>query len=361
MKTKGNILTSEERDILLAAINKDGKFLTINGIGRRLGLPASKVNTIVHQVCIKLGAQDRNEAILLALKWGEINFNDFWSDDELVKLFNLGSSEMLRRMADISHKQLPLLGEKEQTIITDRSQNGLLVNEVRAGKTLLKTKISILNNQERDLLIMTALHPDGKFLTNEEIGQRLGMSGNRVNSLIHQACVKLGVHSRNRAVDIALKKREIILTDIWSLDELAELFCTLGPDMLKRIANIVRRGPKHKHLMKEARRTSIIGRRKDGLLTNRERDVISLVGIGLVNREIADSLHISTGSVRIFLNRACIKLEVSKRSEAFLLALKKREISVGDVLDLNEIVQYLAPLGAESVERMAQLLEQKSR
>ena len=42
-----------------------------------------------------------------------------------------------------------------------------------------------------------------------------------------------------------------------------------------------------------------------------------------------------------------------------MLALKQREIGVGEITSLNEVVQGLAPLGAESVEKIAQLLNQK--
>jgi c-di-GMP-related signal transduction protein len=48
-----------------------------------------------------------------------------------------------------------------------------------------------------------------------------------------------------------------------------------------------------------------------------------------------------------------------QRSDVVVSALKQREISVGEILSLNEVVQGLAPLGAESVEKMAQLLNQK--
>jgi hypothetical protein len=41
------------------------------------------------------------------------------------------------------------------------------------------------------------------------------------------------------------------------------------------------------------------------------------------------------------------------------LALKQREITAGEISSLNELVQALAPLGADSVEKIAQLHNQK--
>ncbi len=360
MKAKGTALKIEEREILiLAALNQNGTFLSNEGIGRRLGISTNEVNLIIHQACIKLGAQDRNEGILLALKRGEISLNDFLSEDELVKHFKLLGPEMLIKLVDISHQELNIPGGNKQTILTNRRQSDLQANEGGSSSTLPKTNITVLNQQERDLLILTALHPDGKLLTNQDIGQRLGMSGTRVNSLIHQACVKLGAHSRQRAIEIAVRQREIILTDIWPIDQISELFSALGPDVLKRIAKIVRRGQKFKYPVNKNSQNVIKGRTKDGILTSRERDAVILAGIGLVNKEIAESLGISPGSVRIFLNRACAKLGVNKRSEAFMLALKKREIGINDVFSLDDIIEYLAPLGADSIEEMARLLEQK--
>ena len=94
-------------------------------------------------------------------------------------------------------------------------------------------------------------------------------------------------------------------------------------------------------------------RRRDGILTNRERDVLVLAGRGLTNTEIADRLYMSIGSVRVFLNRANTKLGAHNRYEAAVLALIQREIGLGEIFSLNEVVQLLAPLGAGSIEKIA--------
>src|SRR4030042_6536852 len=103
----------------------------------------------------------------------------------------------------------------------------------------MKTKSTVLTREERDILILGAIHPRGKHLSNSEIGQRLGISIGRVKTLIHQACVKLEAHNRNEAIFLAIIRGEINLNEFYSLEGLAELFCSLGPDMLRRIAHLV--------------------------------------------------------------------------------------------------------------------------
>ena len=223
----------------------------------------------------------------------------------------------------------------------------------------MKTKSTVLTREERDILILGTIHPSGKHLSNSEIGQRLGISVSRVKTLIHQACVKLEAHNRIEAIFFAMRRGEISLNEVYSLDELAEILSSLSPDMLRRIAHLVRQELEHGHLPGKDEQIICTDRRQDTILTKRERDVLILAGRGLTNIEIADRLYISIGSVRIFLYRACRKLGAHKRYDAVVLAAKQTEISVGEIFSLNELLQLLAPLGAESVEKMAQLLNQK--
>ena len=220
-------------------------------------------------------------------------------------------------------------------------------------------KSTVLTREERDILIVGALHPRGKHLSNSEIGQRLGISVSRVKTLIHQACIKLEAHNRIEAIFFAMRRGEINLNEVYSLDELSEILSSLSPDVLIGIAHLVRQELEHGQPPGKDEQIIRTDRRQDGILTKRERDVLILAGRGLTNREIADSLYISTSAVRTFLNRACTKLGAHKRADAVVLALKQREIGVGEITSLNEVVQGLAPLGTESVEKIAQLLDQK--
>jgi DNA-binding CsgD family transcriptional regulator len=222
----------------------------------------------------------------------------------------------------------------------------------------MKTKNTILTKEERDILILVARH--GEHLSNTEIARHLGISVSRVKTLIHQACLKLGAHNRNEAIFFAImKRREIIGTEVYSLDELAEILCSLGPDMLRRIAHLVRQELEQGQPPAKDEQIIPMERRPDTTLTKRERDVLIFAGRGLTNKEIADRLCISISAVRTFLNRACTKLGAPKRADAIVLALKRREISVGEIFSFDELLQTLALLGADSVEKMAQLLSQK--
>lgn len=223
----------------------------------------------------------------------------------------------------------------------------------------MKEKSTVLTREERDILILGTIHPRGKHLSNNEIGRRLGISVSRVKNLIHHACLKLGAHNRIEAIFFAMKRGEISLNEVYSLDEIAEILSSLSPDMLRRIAHLVRQELEHGHLPGKDEQIILTDRRQDTTLTKRERDVLILAGRGLTNIEIADRLYISISAVRTFLNRACTKLGACRRADAVVLALKQREISVGEITSLNEVVQGLAPLGADSVEKIAQLLNQK--
>ncbi len=72
----------------------------------------------------------------------------------------------------------------------------------------MKKRHPALTREERDVLILATLPPDGKHLSNREISQRLGISVTKVKTLIHQACAKLEAKNRNQAILFAIKKGE---------------------------------------------------------------------------------------------------------------------------------------------------------
>ncbi len=57
-------------------------------------------------------------------------------------------------------------------------------------------------------------------------------------------------------------------------------------------------------------------------LTERELDILSLLVRGLTNKQIAAELHLSPGTVRIYVSQILTKLGVSNRTEAVALALQ---------------------------------------
>ncbi|MFC1925672.1 response regulator transcription factor [Chloroflexota bacterium] len=218
---------------------------------------------------------------------------------------------------------------------------------------------TILTREERDLLILAAVYLNGEQISNTEIAQQLGMSVSRVKTVIHQACVKLGAQNRIEAILLCMKRGEISLNEFYSFDELTERLGSLGPEVLRRIAHFVRQGRKYGYLPEEDEEIIRTDRRSDSLLTQTEREILILAGRGLTNKEIADRLYVSTGTVRTLLSRAYAKLGKRRRGDAVLLAVKQKEINALDIFSPNELVNILAPLGADSLEKMAQLVDQK--
>lgn len=225
----------------------------------------------------------------------------------------------------------------------------------------IKRKGSILNDEERCILALGAIHLNGKQISNTEIGQRLGIPVNRVKMVLHQACAKLKARTRNEAILFALIRDDISLSEIYSIDEIAMRFSSLEPDIFRKIANIARQGMEYRHILWEDEEIVSPVKRPFSILTQAERDVLILAGYGLPNKEIADRLYISISAVRTFLYRACTKLGACRRADAVVLALMKREISATDIFSPDELINILARLGADTLEEIAQLLETKIR
>ncbi len=59
------------------------------------------------------------------------------------------------------------------------------------------------------------------------------------------------------------------------------------------------------------------------LLTHREQEILALIAAGKTNQEIAEMLHIATGTVRVHVHAILQKLEVRDRTQAAVLRSKK--------------------------------------
>ena len=56
------------------------------------------------------------------------------------------------------------------------------------------------------------------------------------------------------------------------------------------------------------------------ILTPRELEVLHLLTKGLSNREIAAELYLSPGTIRVYLSNIYLKLDVSSRTQAAIMA-----------------------------------------
>jgi len=222
----------------------------------------------------------------------------------------------------------------------------------------MKIRNTVLTNREREILVLGARHLNQ--LSNIEIAQQLGLCVSSVKMALRNACFKLGASSRNEAIILALRRGEIGLNDLFSLDEMAERFKFLGPNLLRRIAYLISQGMGYEFLEKDEQINSTYIRR-DNILTKTERDVLVLVCRGFTTRKIAARLCISTNSVGAFIYRARTKLGAHRRADVAMLALDRGEINACDIFLPNELMRMFTPLGAESIEKVAQLVERKLR
>jgi len=70
---------------------------------------------------------------------------------------------------------------------------------------------------------------------------------------------------------------------------------------------------------------SVMSRQQDELgkdLTHREREVLVLLAAGMSNKEIAEELTLSVGTVRLHVSNVLTKLEAPNRTSAAILAVK---------------------------------------
>jgi DNA-binding NarL/FixJ family response regulator len=68
-----------------------------------------------------------------------------------------------------------------------------------------------------------------------------------------------------------------------------------------------------------------VGAPRDGLLSERERDVLRLISAGANNKQIAVRLCIAEGTVKNHVTHIFEKLEVDDRTQA---ALRARELGI---------------------------------
>jgi len=61
-----------------------------------------------------------------------------------------------------------------------------------------------------------------------------------------------------------------------------------------------------------------------GELTEREQQILALVGQGLTNREIGDRLYLAEKTIKHYMTSVLQKLHVRSRVEAALLAMRKQ-------------------------------------
>ena len=214
VKSKPGVLSMGERDVLImAALHPGGRHLTFSEIGRRRNTSVNSVRMAMHRACVKLQARNRYEAILVAVKRGEITPGEYLSPDELVHTVSTLGPDLLREVARLLRQESvhgDVRGIDETKVTKDRPHDGLLTK------------------REREVLILVA-----SGLPNVEISKRLYISMAAVRVFLNRACTKLGVCNRGDAVVLALNQGEIGLNEMYSLEELVQMWAPLGADLLE--------------------------------------------------------------------------------------------------------------------------------
>ena len=98
-----------------------------------------------------------------------------------------------------------------------------------------KKRKSILTPRERQVLAMAA-----RGLTIAEMSEELVTSVCTIKSFLHNACHKLNARNRGHATIIALKRGLLNDQDIYTAEEMVDMWAPLGPDVFEQVAVILR-------------------------------------------------------------------------------------------------------------------------
>jgi len=88
---RNGTLTGRERDVLALA----GRGLTNQEIADDLVISARTVKCTLHRACAKLGAHNRTQAVLVAMRQGDLHILDMFSHDELADLLRSIPQDLL--------------------------------------------------------------------------------------------------------------------------------------------------------------------------------------------------------------------------------------------------------------------------
>ena len=80
--TRNSLLTGRERDVLALA----GRGLTNQEIADELFISTRTVKCTLHRACVRLGAHNRTQAVISAIRQGALHIMEMFSADDLAEL-----------------------------------------------------------------------------------------------------------------------------------------------------------------------------------------------------------------------------------------------------------------------------------
>jgi two-component system, NarL family, response regulator LiaR len=178
-----------------------------------------------------------------------------------------------------------------------------LVGEAQSGKDALARA----EEMRPDVILMDLVLPD---IDGVEVTRRIVQSGSESRIVV------LTSFADDRRVRDAIQAGAIgyLLKDV------------LKPDLLRAIRAAARGEPAlhpeaQRHLMRQISEASEPSALRD--LTDRERDVLRLIGEGRNNKQIAAGLGLTEGTIKGYVSTVLGKLGVADRTQAALIAVRE--------------------------------------
>ena len=95
-QTRTHTLTSRERHIVALV----GRGLSNQEIADELSISARTVKCTLHRACVRLGAHNRVQAVIFALRRGIISITDIYSMGELMSVLDYLPPELLQAISE---------------------------------------------------------------------------------------------------------------------------------------------------------------------------------------------------------------------------------------------------------------------
>ena len=119
-RPQDSVLTPREREVLVCV----ARGLTNQEIAKQLFVTTSAVKICLHQACVKLGARNRAQAIILALRKGAIDPQELYSQEELADLLASLGPEAIEAIAQVLKQRASTGSNSARQLIEPRLQKG---------------------------------------------------------------------------------------------------------------------------------------------------------------------------------------------------------------------------------------------